>query len=160
MRALVIGGGNIGPNLAAALVADGHRVLHVTRAHVDMRDVPHDVRDRLGDHDVVFICAAKTKFIDCESDPDAYRVNVDGPIEIAKRYKDAKVVYLSSEAVERGLHTNYGMHKALTEIGLRAVCDPTIARIAKVDKDSMSSVCGFLVGLAKKNPGVYRWRSA
>lgn len=156
MNALVIGaGGMIGGALCKALVDAGHEVYGTTRAELDLLDIPDGYEWSAGHADVVYICAAKTRFIDCESDRDAYRINVDAPIEIAKRY--SKVVYLSSEAVERALHTNYGMHKALAEIGIRAVCHPVIARLSKVDKDTLPDVCAFLVGLADAKPGVYHW---
>lgn len=109
--------------------------------------------------DVVYLCAAMTRFIDCEAVSDAYRVNVDGVVELAKKLKfsGSKIVYLSSEAVERALHTNYGMHKALAELGLSAVGNPVIARLSKVDPWSINHVCAFLIGLATAKPGLYRW---
>jgi dTDP-4-dehydrorhamnose reductase len=159
MRALVIGaGGKIGSALVKALELAGHEPVGVTRKFLDLTALPSSIEDAIGPADVVYICAASTRFIDCESDPDAYRVNVDAPIEIAKQYM-AQIVYISSEAVERALHTNYGMHKALAEIGLRAVCNPVIARLGKVDSWSMQDACEFLVSLSNARPGVYRWNA-
>ncbi len=162
MKALVIGaGGKIGANLLKALEGAGHEAVGVTRKFLDLTALPQDIEAVIGSADVIYICAASTRFIDCEADPDAYRVNVDAPVEIATQYKfsGATIVYLSSEAVERALHTNYGMHKALAEMGLRAVGNPVIARLSKVDPWSMDDACDFLVKLANAKPGVYRWRA-
>src|SRR5262249_53999947 len=116
---------------------------------------------------VVYICAAMTRFVDCEDNRLAYRINVDAPIAIAEMAQDqgdwmvgkteAKVIYLSSEAVERCLHTNYGQHKALAEIGLRAVCRPVIVRLSKVD--DIEDCARFLASLADAEPGIYQWSS-
>ena len=157
MRATVIGaGGTIGKALCKALAAAGHEVIAVTRNELDLLNLPEWCPPPL-QGEVAYLCAAKTRFIDCEADSDAYRVNVDAPAHIGKWFP--KTIYLSSEAVERALHTNYGMHKALAEISLRAVCDPVIVRLAKVDAWSMHDACAFLIGLAKSRPGVYRWRA-
>jgi dTDP-4-dehydrorhamnose reductase len=158
MKTLVIGaGGKIGSALVGALREAGHEVQGTTRKELNLLDVPETLAFQ---PDVIYICAASTRFIDCETDPQAYKVNVDGPIEVAKRFGYAKIVYLSSESVDKALHTNYGMHKALAEIGLRAVCDPRIARLGRVDPHTMSGVCNFLVGLADSKPGVYHWKGA
>ena len=83
---------------------------------------------------------------------------MDAQIDLGKAFGYARVVFLSSEAVERALHTNYGMHKALVEMGLRAVCDPVIARICgKVTEHNLPAVIEWLVGLSKAAPGLYRW---
>ncbi len=70
------------------------------------------------------------------------------------------MVFISSEAVERALHTNYGMHKALAEASLRAVCDPVIVRLHKVVPETLSTACAFLASLVTAAPGVYRWKAA
>ena len=132
---------------------DEMSVIAFTRATLDFLNVP----EKLPGYNFVYICAAITRFVDCEDDPLAYRVNVDGPVSIARAAQPAKVIYLSSEAVERALHTNYGMHKALAELGLRTVCDPVIARLSKVTKENLEDCCAFLAGLMEKPSGVYHW---
>lgn len=107
--------------------------------------------------DVLYLCAAMTRFIECEADPISYNVNVDAQIEIAKRHSYAKIVYLSSEAVEKALHTNYGMQKALCEMGLRTVCDPIIVRLSKVTPTNVDRATEFLESMANCHPGVYHW---
>ncbi len=100
-----------------------------------------------------------TRFIECEDNSLAYRVNVDAPREIAELVHPAQVIYLSSEAVERALHTNYGLHKALAEINIRTVCRPIIVRLSKVSEERLDDCLDFLVGLATAGiPGkIYRW---
>lgn len=165
MNALVIGaGGMIGKGLLPALRQAQIRPISSTRADLDLLDIPANYATRLeasaGEHiEVVYLCAAMTRFIDCEDNPEAYRVNVDAQIELALQFSWAQIVYLSSEAVERALHTNYGTHKALAEIGLRAVCDPVIVRLSKVSPTTLGSACAFLASLATAKPGIYRWKA-
>jgi dTDP-4-dehydrorhamnose reductase len=152
--AIVAGaGGFIGRGLMTALQARKWQALAATRQDFDLLDLPASVPAV----DVVYICAAMTRFIDCEADPLAYRVNVDAPMQIARLTHPAKVIYLSSEAVERALHTNYGQMKALAEMGLRTVCDPVIVRLSKVTPERRQECCEFLAELAEKPPGIYRW---
>lgn len=157
MKVLITGaGGFIGERLASYLTLSGEQVTALRRKDLDLLS-PGDL-SRFGEPSTVYLCAAKTRFIDCEDDPTAYRVNVDAQIEIAKFFNYARIIFLSSEAVERALHTNYGMHKALAEQGLRGVCDPVIARICgKVTQDSVQSVIRWLASLMRSAPGLYRW---
>ena len=158
MKAMVIGAnGKIGSALSKALEVAGHEVMRMTRKEIDLLELPN-IFDKFGHVDVVYLCAAMTRFIDCEDNDQSYRANVDAPIGIALQVRHyAKVIYISSEAVERALHTNYGMHKALAEIGLKTVCNPVIARISKVDPWSMENLCQFLILLAGETGGLYRW---
>lgn len=160
MKVMVIGAnGKIGRVLVDALREAGHETVGVTRKFLDLSALPMDIPGAIGTADVVYLCAAMTRFIDCEADEQAYSVNVDAPAEIARQMAPARVVYCSSEAVERALHTNYGMHKALAEISLRTVCQPVVARLSKVDPDTMEDACDFLVRMATAAPGVYRWKA-
>ena len=161
MKILVIGGdGMIGKSLTQALRDRGNNVLTTSRKGTG--DIDFDLMNTnviLPSVDAVFFCEAMTRFIECEDDERAYSCNVDAPIEIAKIYRGSltSFVYLSSEAVERCLHTNYGMMKALAEMGLRAVCNPVIARLSKVTPDTVENVSRFLIGLLAQGPGIYRW---
>mgnify|MGYP001612046709 FL=1 len=83
---------------------------------------------------------------------------MDGPIALAQHFNHSKIIYLSSEAVERALHTNYGMHKALAEMYLRTTGNTIIARICKkVTDKTLPDCCAWLAGLATVRPGLYRW---
>lgn len=154
MRALVIGGTSfIGAALKGALWQKNVEVIATTRETCDLLNLP----DSLPPSDVVYICAAMTRFIDCEANPLAYRINVDAPLQIAEMCQPAKIVYLSSEAVERANNTRYGTYKALAELGLRTVCKPLIVRLSKVYPDRLGEFCEFLVGLSDRPPGIYHW---
>jgi len=147
-------GGYIGSALVRKLSLEGHEVTGTIRGTLDLL-APGDL-SRFGPQEVVYLCAAVTRFIECESDPTSYRVNVDAQVEIAREWP-AKVVFVSSQAVERALHTAYGMQKALAEVSLRGVCDPVIGRICgKVSHDTLPVVVDWLYGLADAKPGVYR----
>lgn len=154
MKYLVTGAsGYIGSALAQRLKPHVNGTTRRTLDLLELGDLTF-----LGKPDVVYLCAAKTRFIECESDHAAYRINVDAQIELASHFAGAKIIYLSSEAVEKALHTAYGMHKALCEVGLRAVCTPVIARIcSKVSDATLPSLVNWLVGLAEARPGVHRW---
>jgi dTDP-4-dehydrorhamnose reductase len=153
VRILITGvNGKIGSRLALFL-SPFHKVTGTTRNTLDLLE-PGDL-SRFGTQDKVYLCAASTRFIDCERDPNAYRVNVDAQLEIASHFKTA--IYLSSEAVESALHTAYGQHKALCEVGLRAVCKPVIARIGRVTDENLPKLLNFLGTLLDAKPGVYRW---
>lgn len=162
MKAIVIGGdGLIGAHLAQTLRDRGHEVIRTTRRLGDEGALFFNMEHAVGvpKCDVAFICAAVTKFIDCEQDQMAYRVNVDAPVAIATELKamGATVVYLSSEAVEKALHTAYGMHKALVEAALAGIGNAIVARIGKTTEANVGSVCDRLIALAMVGkPGRYR----
>lgn len=149
--------GMIGGALVSHFQMEGQQVLGTTRETLDLLD-PGNL-SRFGFPNAVYLCAGMTRFIDCETNPDAYRVNVDAQVFLAEEFNDlgAKIIYLSSEAVEKALHTNYGMHKALAEAGLRAVCKPVIARLGKVTMDTRHMAATWLHSLLIKQAGVYRW---
>ncbi len=156
LKALVIGGtGFIGSALVCALRERDIDVEYTTRQTLDLLKPI----ESLPSCDIVYICAAMSRFIECEDNPLAYRVNVDAPREIAELVHPAQVIYLSSEAVERALHTNYGLHKALAEVSLRTVCRPIIVRLSKVSEERLDDCLDFLVGLASIGiPGkIYHW---
>ena len=153
MRIFVTGaGGYIGSALAERLRGE-HQVIAPTRREFDLLEFEPLDLSRFG-ADVVYLCAAKTRFIDCERDPNAYRVNVDAQIALARYFP--KAIYLSSEAVESALHTAYGMQKALAEVGLTKF-NATIARLGKVTDQNLSALTYWLSRLVDARPGVYRW---
>lgn len=160
MRALVIGGNSfIGNRLIVKLRAAKWTVDYTTRETLDLAHAPATwlVKQTQGGPHVVYICAAKTRFIDCEDNAEAYRINVDGPLHVAQQFELAQIIYLSSEAVERALHTNYGMHKALAEQALRTVCQPVIVRLSKVTPGTLDECCDYLVYMTGAAPGIYHW---
>ncbi len=158
LRVLVVGGTSyIGSALVSALRSRRIETDYTTRESVNLL---HPIKI-LPIYDVAYICAAITKFVDCETNPDAFRVNVDAPREIAECLLPARIIFLSSEAVERALHTNYGMHKALAEINLRTVCKPIIVRLSKVSEERLDDCTDFLADLATagEEGKCYHWPS-
>ena len=159
MKVIVLGAsGKVGRVLAESLRSQGYEVVAPTRQEFDLRSLPDTLPESFNDAEAIYLCAAKTRFIDCEADFESYGINVDAQIELAKKMKfmGARIIYLSSEAVEKALHTNYGNQKALAEIGLRSVADPIIARIGSFSQ-APEDACAFLIGLIKVPPGIYRW---
>lgn len=168
MKALVIGGTSfIGKRLCERLWEKNWQVTGTTRKTCDLLNLP----DKLPYADAVWICAAMTRFIDCESDKLAHRVNVDAPPAIVKllrkawqeALKDAsfphfsRIIFLSSEAVYRAPRTLYGEYKWRAETGLRHECDPIIVRLCKVDAATVDDCCDYLIEAAGFPPGIYDW---
>jgi len=116
----------------------------------------------LPEADVVYIIAAITKFRECEIDPDAWTINVDGPIRLGHRYKDSFVVYLSSEAAEWSGHTAYGDQKRFAEFGLLSVVpyqNLAIVRPDRVTPDKIDRLCDSLIKIGKEKVcGIHRFR--
>jgi dTDP-4-dehydrorhamnose reductase len=154
MNVLVIGAdGYIGGALVKTLKLRGHQVEITTQATCDLLDLPTS----LPPANVVFICAAKSKIMDCESHPDAWRINVDAPPRIAKMCNGARIVYLSSEAVEVAGHTAYGLQKQFAEEKLQRVSDPIIVRFGRITDAKLEEFCDYLISLMDKRPDIYRW---
>lgn len=149
---LILGAnGYIGQALAEVMEEMGCDVSALSKQDFDVTGEIPSFRS----HDAVFMCAGMSKFIECEEDRAAYRVNVDAPLAIARCSN--KLVYLSSDVVERALHTGYGLQKALAEVGLLAMGNTVVARICKrVNRANIAAVCKALVDLASKPPGLYR----
>lgn len=114
MKALVIGAdGGIGRALVNELGTRGYLVTGTTRRagnvsaynhYLDLSD-QHIAEAPLPSADVAFFCAAMANFADCRRDPAlAYRVNVLGPLTIARRLAAAgtRLVLLSTNAVFDG----------------------------------------------------------
>ena len=161
LDALVIGADSfIGAGLLRHLtgnVLGTSRRLDQDSFYLDLLDVP----DTLPAAKTVYICAAMTRFIDCEAERTAYRINVDAPISIVRACSTnwpapGNVIFLSSEAVERANATRYGTYKAMAELGLRTVCNPHIVRLSKVT--DLDECCKFLISVADKPPGIYHWK--
>lgn len=114
MKALVIGAdGGIGRALVNELGTRGYLVTGTTRRagnvsaynhYLDLSD-QHIAEKPLPSADVAFFCAAMAGFADCRRDPAlAYRVNVLGPLTIARRLAAAgtRLLLLSTNAVFDG----------------------------------------------------------
>ena len=139
-RIMVIGSGSfIGHRLMEMLHCPG-----TSRADLDLLD---DTA-RPPDAKLHILCAAVTGFDVWFNRSDAYRVNVDAPLRLAKQCR--QLVFLSSVAVETGLHCNYGKHKALAEAALYKCPNVAIARILnRVTARNLDRVCRGIIGITE-----------
>jgi nucleoside-diphosphate-sugar epimerase len=161
MNALIIGAdGFIGSNLFRCLPACGHSVIGTTRkgtpglANYDLLK-PGD----LPAAEVAYLCAAVNGFRPCEGNREAYRTNVDGTIETARRLVAAGtfVVFLSSDSVE-WIDSAYSRQKALVEVALQLLGGSAIVRAGRVTKFSVGQLVRSLMSIgAARVPGVYHW---
>jgi dTDP-4-dehydrorhamnose reductase len=153
---LVVGGdGLIGSAIAARLRGAEAPVIVTTRRplraakdvfHLNLADDPNGWPSlpRAG---AAVICAAVARLSDCESDPAARSVNVDGTLALAERLaaQGCHVLFLSSDKVYDGTaphrgrdetpcpETEYGRHKAAVERALLERWDTcAVLRLAKV----------------------------
>ena len=159
MKALVVGGdGLLGRNLVEAIYEAGHDVVRTSRDalsdafYLDLsRPIPV-----LPTCDVIYLCAAMSGFAKCEGNPLSYVVNVDAPLEIARR-RVAFPVYVSSDAVEFISGTAYARQKMQVELGI-LMLDGAVIRPGKFSQANVASLCRLMidVGVNRKS-GVHRW---
>lgn len=169
MRALVIGGdGQVGHALVEKLRADGHQVLPTSRHLNQSRSegaVRFDMLDPrlpLAEHDpehIVFIVAAVTGIMRCESDQDAWRINADGPAALALQAhaRGWHVVFVSSDAVETAPRLNYAQAKAYAENVVLAL-GGCVVRPARILPERLPDLVDLLMrsGIGKIR-GLVRW---
>jgi dTDP-4-dehydrorhamnose reductase len=162
MKALIVGGdGFIGSALVRHLTKDGNTVLATTRRN---RESPLflDMLEKIGELppvDVVFLVAAVQTFQGCEGNPEAYRVNVDATVEIARRTwcLGAFPVFISSDCVEWGGATAYARHKSLVEMVIHSL-GGAIVRPSRVWNARVFELCQLLEDVGReKLAGVHRW---
>ena len=127
---------------------------------------PFDLRGdpmRLPPADVVYLVAGIASFRGCEQ-PGAYEVNVDGNLRVAHRFKDAFIVFLSSEAVVSCPNTALGRMKSLTEMGLLSIVgyeNLAVVRPGKVTPENVGQLCDFLEKVGnERRYGVHAWQSS
>jgi hypothetical protein len=162
MKALVVGGDSqVGKKLAAYLgcPATSRRV----GASLSY-DLAFSRPQSLPKADVIYLVASMTKFRDCEMNPDAYIINVDAQVRIASHFRQAHIVYISSEAAEWPNQTAYGSQKRMAEVSLLAACGYDrlcVVRPTKIDPSNIGSLCTYLGHLGdNRSCGAYRWSKA
>ena len=165
MRNLVIGGDSkLGRRLADYLGAPS-----TTRrdlGHFEKPEIFYDLSKSspmtLPLADVIYLCAAETRFRICEIDFDTYRINVDANIAIAGHFKKAHIVYISSEAAQWN-QTSYGAQKRACELGLLAACGYErlcVVRPNRIAPETMDDLCDFLKRKGNmRAAGTYIWKS-
>lgn len=165
---LIIGGdGFIGSALRKRIRGHSNQVgglVSTSRRYKDhLGGILFDLRapiQMLPDASIVYLVAGIAGFRGCEQ-PGAYEVNVDGNLRVAHRFKDAFVVFLSSEAVMSCPNTALGRMKSLTEIGLLSIMgyeNLAVVRPPKVTSENVNELCAFLERVGnEKLYGVHAW---
>lgn len=113
--------------------------------------------------DVAYLLAGVIGYRNCEGSSRAYRVNVDGTVRLAKMLVSCGtfIVFMSSDAVEYGLGSAYGTHKALVEIFLQSVCDPAIVRAPRIAPAALPQLCDLLLDIGtNRKPGIFNFMPA
>lgn len=106
---------------------------------------------------VVYLVAAVTSGRACEGNPEAWRINADAPITLAKHFRKAFIVYLSSDAVEWSAPTAYARQKAQAEAFMNTI-DAAIVRPAPIRPDTVAGFARWLAEIGTmKAPGIHRW---
>ena len=109
--------------------------------------------------DLVYLVAAIPSFVHCEADPrGTWRVNADAPVALARYYRSAFVVFVSSDAVEFCGKTEYGRQKAYVESILLAWDHVAVVRPTRISREVAPKVADYMLGVAmNRRPGLYRW---
>jgi nucleoside-diphosphate-sugar epimerase len=157
MSELVIGAdGFIGSRLVEMCACVGtSRRPGTKHLHFDM-SVPRAI---LIPADIVYVCAGANGAKRCEGNQDAFRVNVDAPIEIANEVAKAKgfMVWISSMSVE-WLDGAYQRQKLAAEMVLRSMPHVGVVRAGRVTRDNRDDLCELLVAVGRnKVSGLTRW---
>lgn len=116
---------------------------------------------RAFNYEVMYLVAAVTKVVDCEAEPQkTWRVNADAPVDLAlrafNRAVPARVVFISSDAVERAPNLNYSRQKAYVESVVLAR-GGVVVRPSRIVSEKLDSLIGLLLTLGRDGQGLYRW---
>ncbi len=110
---------------------------------------------------VLFLVAAMAKVVDCEAYPQtSWRVNADAPAQLSlmAAAEGVKVIFISSDAVERAPGLNYSRQKAYAEQIVLSTFGGCVVRPARITPDRVSDFCDMLIELSRgKNGGLVRW---
>lgn len=108
---------------------------------------------------IVYLVAAVAGFGKCQTNPDAWRINVDGPLRLAERLWRCFFVFISSDVVEMPGSDAYQTQKRYVELYFR-LTGGMIIRPGLVAPGRVGELAKVIVdeGLARK-PGGLRWPS-
>ena len=158
MKELVIGGGGfIGGVLRRNLPAQTPWTSHrhgVAPFKLDLLAVSF-----VPDCDIAYICAGANGAKACEGNQDAFRVNVDGPIEIARIVtgRGGFVVWIGSMSVE-WMGAAYQRHKLAAEGVLRLMRGVGVVRAGRVVNGNVDDLCRTLIRVGRnREEGLIRW---
>ena len=174
MRTLVVGGdGMIGHALVEGLRRREHEVLYTSRrdpegrvgaVYLDLLDpqlpeVFMDGADPLT-QPVMYLVAAVTGIMRCETDSETWRVNADAPAALARqaaRTRGWSTVFVSSDAVERAPQLKYALQKAYAETAVLGY-GGCVVRPGRVAPERVDDLVTTLVGVGEDfRPGLVRW---
>ena len=165
MNHLLIGGGG----LVGRAVRDELTEREVDLTWTSRRCLPGSVKfDLLDDPSslpqahIVYIVAGVPSFAACEVGRVPWLVNVDGAINVATRFRESLVVYVSSDCVEWAGNTALARQKAAAEAYMRTLAYSAIIRPSKITKDTVGRFAKFMVHTALSvatggKSGVFRW---
>lgn len=165
-RALIVGGDScIGTALYIELVTLGIDLIATTRRTDKPQRRYLDLAKQLGDLplcDTAFLCAGIKGFKECERDPMAWRVNVDGMLAVGRRLmkRDTFVVYVSTDAVEWSSNA-YARQRAMVELGLQSIGEPAIMRCERFDERTARQLAQAMIAVGEtQQAGVHHWKAA
>ena len=110
----------------------------------------------LDGYDVIYVCAAANGARACEGVQESFWVNVDFPIELARRHP-AFIVWVSSMSVE-WMDGAYTRQKLACESVLRVMPSVGVVRAGRVLKSNVEDLCKTMVEVGEeRREGVTRW---
>lgn len=162
MKAIIIGGdGKLGQTLAIRLnkaIVTSRRPNAVYPLDLLNPRFPKQIDG--GTIYTVFHVAAVTSIIQCERDPDTWRVNADAPASLARQAQVLKYpfIFVSSDAVECAPHLAYAKQKAYAELAVLN-CEGCVVRPGRIGPEQYGDVADLLIDTAKRGlTGVVRWQ--
>lgn len=153
MKYLVIGGdGRVGSALVRELQYRGLDYAFTSRTtrrggshYLDLSQWP---LTNVPIADTIYLVAAIPSFVAAEDDPrGTWRVNVDAPLAIARGQSEAKIVFVSSDAVSFCGHTEYGRQKAHVEAALYFRPRTSIVRSRRLAEGDEIALARILVDI-------------
>lgn len=158
LKELIIGasgfiGGTLAGMVPGALISSSRRGNALLLDLRDVRDVP--------ECDIAYICGGANGAKTCEGSTDAFRINVDGAIDVARIVsgRGGFAVYISSMTVEWA-PTAYARQKLAAETALRTMRGVGVVRSGRVVKDNVADLCETLIHVGRARvEGLTRWGS-
>mgnify|MGYP001581889835 CR=1 FL=1 len=160
MKEIVIGAtGFIGSallrNLGPTARGTARRQLDGCSALDLLRFVPNDIPVA----EILYLCAGANGAKACEGSQDAFRMNVDAPIQIARiaAARGHFMVFISSMSVE-WLSTGYQRQKLAAEGVLRTMDNVGVVRAGRVLAGNVDELCAVMMSVGRtRTAGVIRW---
>lgn len=109
---------------------------------------------------VVYLVAAITGIMRCETDPDAWRVNAEAPAFLARqaRARGWHVVFISSGTVERASHTASARQKSYADLAVLMLGGCVVRPLPAVPPEKYVEFADLLVRLGEEErAGLVRW---